>query len=60
MGNFIFSILLKQQQNGSKVNQIKGVGPKQCSDLTRCCDELTHLLSHIDGCIKLNEILVDK
>jgi hypothetical protein len=52
MDNFIFSILLKQQQNGRKTNQTKNVWLKQCNDWARCCDKLNHLLSHINKWIK--------
>jgi hypothetical protein len=41
MNNFIFSILLKQQQNGLKTNQTKGVWPHYCEDWTKCYDKLT-------------------
>jgi hypothetical protein len=51
MGNFIFSILLKQKQNSLKTNQTKAVQKKKYDDCTRCYN-FTHLLNHINKCTK--------
>jgi hypothetical protein len=57
MGNFIFSILPKQQQNGLKTNQTKVVQEKQRDDCTICYNKFTHLLSYINKSTKWNTLI---
>jgi hypothetical protein len=51
MGNFIFSILLEQQQDGLKTSQTKGVWPKYF-DGWGSRNKLAHLLSYLNECIR--------
>jgi hypothetical protein len=46
MDNFIFSILLRKQQNDFERNQTRDAWPKWWEYGTGCCDKIARLLSY--------------